>query len=104
MTAGTVTSAVRALSRATFGVALRVPTPFVPIVDLAVRVGKSCTTEVCNGAIKVMAEDPMKGIGKCEEEPLVSSDLMQTDYSTCVDAALTVVKALVMKESSKSPH
>ena len=86
------------------GVSLRVPTPFASIVDLAVRVGKSCTTEVCNGAIKAMAEDPLKGIGKCEEEPLASSDLMQTDYSTCVDAALTVAKALVMKESSKSPH
>ena len=46
----------------------------------------------------------MKGIGKCEEEPLASCDRMQTDYSTCVDAALTVVKALVMNESRKSPH
>merc|ERR1712022_40242 len=65
------------------GIALRVPTPNVSIVDLVVRVGKSCTAEDVNGA--------MKGIIKYEEEPLVSSDFMQTDYSNSVDAALTMV-------------
>merc|ERR1712216_16542 len=61
------------------GIALRVPTPNVSIVDLVVRVGKSCTAEDVNGVIKA------------EEEPLVSSDFMQTDYSNSVDAALTMV-------------
>merc|ERR1740138_1333787 len=63
------------------GIALRVPTPNVSIVDLVVRVGKSCTAEDVNGAIKAAADGPMKGIIKYEEEPLVSSDFMQTDYS-----------------------
>merc|ERR1719230_2476297 len=73
------------------GIALRVPTPNVSVVDLVVRVGKSCTAEDVNGAIKAAAEGPMKGIIKYEEEPLVSSDFMQTDYSNSVDAALTMV-------------
>merc|ERR1712079_975396 len=55
------------------GIALRVPTPNVSIVDLVVKVGK------------------MKGIINFEEQPLVSSDFMQTDYSNSVDAALTMV-------------
>merc|ERR1712072_406657 len=73
------------------GIAHRVPTPNVSIVDLVVRVGKSCTAEDVNGAIKAAADGPMKGIIKYEEEPLVSSDFMQTDYSNSVDAALTMV-------------
>merc|ERR1719375_2549266 len=73
------------------GIALRVPTPNVSIVDLVVRMGKSCTAEDVNGAIKAAADGPMKGIIKYEEEPLVSSDFMQTDYSNSVDAALTMV-------------
>merc|ERR1711937_743134 len=58
---------------------------------IALRVGKSCTAEDVNGAIKAAADGPMKGIIKFEEEPLVSSDFMQTDYSNSVDAALTMV-------------
>merc|ERR1719316_487477 len=73
------------------GIALRVPTPNVSIVDLVVRVGKSCTAEDVNGAIKAAADGPMKGIINFEEQPLVSSDFLQTDYSNSVDATLTMV-------------
>merc|ERR1740138_1257993 len=73
------------------GIALRVPTPNVSIVDLVVKVGKKCTKESVNGAIKAAADGPMKGIIKYEEQPLVSSDFLQTDYSNSVDAALTMV-------------
>merc|ERR1712241_865365 len=73
------------------GIALRVPTPNVSIVDLVVKVGKKCTAEDVNGAIKTAAECKMKGTINFEEQPLVSSDFMQTDYSNSVDAALTMV-------------
>merc|ERR1711933_110332 len=73
------------------GIALRVPTPNVSIVDLVVKVGKKCTKEDVNAAIKKASEGPMKGIINFEEQPLVSSDFMQTDYSNSVDAALTMV-------------
>jgi len=73
------------------GIALRVPTPNVSVVDLVVKTGKKCTKEDVNAAIKKAAEGPMKGIINFEEQPLVSSDFMQTDYSNSVDAALTMV-------------
>jgi len=73
------------------GIALRVPTPNVSIVDLVVKVSKKCTTEDVNAAVKAAADGPMKGIINFEEQPLVSSDFMQTDYSNSVDAALTMV-------------
>merc|ERR1712196_362110 len=73
------------------GIALRVPTPNVSVVDLVLKVSKKCSKEDVNAAIKKAAEGPMKGIINFEEQPLVSSDFMQTDYSNSVDAALTMV-------------
>merc|ERR1712061_115152 len=73
------------------GIALRVPTPNVSIVDLVVKVSKKCTKEDVNAAVKAAADGPMKGIINFEEQPLVSGDFMQTDYSNSVDAALTMV-------------
>merc|ERR1712083_1213797 len=73
------------------GIALRVPTPNVSVVDLVLKVGKTCDKEAVNAALKTAAEGKMKGIINFEEQPLVSSDFMQTDYSNSVDAALTMV-------------
>merc|ERR1712187_629875 len=73
------------------GIALRVPTPNVSIVDLVVKVSKKCSKEDVNAAVKAAAEGPMKGIINFEQQPLVSSDFMQTDYSNSVDSALTIV-------------
>merc|ERR1712151_168966 len=73
------------------GIALRVPTPNVSVVDLVVKVSKKCTKEDVNAAIKKASEGPQKGIINFEQQPLVSSDFMQTDYSNSVDAALTLV-------------
>merc|ERR1711966_432358 len=73
------------------GIALRVPTPNVSIVDLVVKVGKKTSGEDVNAALKKAADGPMKGIINFETQPLVSSDFLQTDYSNSVDAALTMV-------------
>merc|ERR1712151_45581 len=73
------------------GIALRVPTPNVSVVDLVVKVGKKTSAEDVNAAIKTAADGPLKGIINFEQQPLVSSDFMQTDYSNSVDAALTMV-------------
>merc|ERR1711937_520121 len=55
------------------------------------RAGACNIVPTSTGAAKAVADGPMKGIIKYEEEPLVSSDFMQTDYSNSVDAALTMV-------------
>ncbi|MBW4523006.1 MAG: type I glyceraldehyde-3-phosphate dehydrogenase [Scytolyngbya sp. HA4215-MV1] len=73
------------------GIALRVPTPNVSIVDLVVNVEKSTIAEQVNEVLKAAAEGSMKGVLKYCDLPLVSSDHAGTDESSIVDADLTMV-------------
>jgi glyceraldehyde-3-phosphate dehydrogenase (NAD(P)) len=73
------------------GIALRVPTPNVSVVDLVVQVQKSTFTDEVNNALKEAANGPMKGILEYNELPLVSSDYRGTDCSSTIDASLTMV-------------
>ncbi|GAP96730.1 type I glyceraldehyde-3-phosphate dehydrogenase [Leptolyngbya sp. NIES-2104] len=73
------------------GIALRVPTPNVSVVDLVVNVEKSTIAEQVNAVLKEAAETSLKGILKYCDLPLVSSDHAGTDESSIIDAALTMV-------------
>ncbi len=73
------------------GIAFRVPTPNVSIVDLVVQVEKSTIAEQVNDALKAAAEGPLKGILEYNDLPLVSSDYRGTDCSSIVDGSLTMV-------------
>ena len=73
------------------GIALRVPTPNVSVVDLVINVEKATIAEQVNEALRLAAEGPMKGILKYCDLPLVSSDHAGSDESSIVDAALTMV-------------
>ena len=73
------------------GIALRVPTPDVSLVDLTVEVEKPTTIEQVNGAFKQAACSSLKGILDVSEEPLVSSDYIGNLYSSVVDAMSTNV-------------
>ncbi|WP_042474733.1 glyceraldehyde-3-phosphate dehydrogenase [Bacillus ndiopicus] len=73
------------------GMALRVPTPNVSLVDLVVDLQKDVTVEEVNAAFKAAAEGPMKGILNISMEPLVSSDYNTTTYSSTVDGLTTMV-------------
>ncbi len=73
------------------GMAIRVPTPNVSLVDLVAEVGKDVTAEEINAALKKAADGPMKGILQYSEEPLVSTDLNGNAHSSIVDATLTMV-------------
>merc|ERR1712164_209024 len=73
------------------GIALRVPTPNVSVVDLVIQTSKKVTAEEVNAAFREQAEGPLKGILSVCDEPLVSVDFRCTDQSTTVDAALTMV-------------
>lgn len=75
------------------GIALRVPTPNVSIVDLVVQVEKSTIAEQVNDVIREAAEGELKGILGYNELPLVSSDYRGSDESSIVDASLTIVMA-----------
>jgi glyceraldehyde-3-phosphate dehydrogenase (NAD(P)) len=73
------------------GLALRVPTPNVSVVDFVVEVEKSTIVEQVNEAVKAAAEGPMKGILEYNDLPLVSSDYRGHDASSIVDASLTMM-------------
>merc|ERR1712070_1361393 len=73
------------------GIALRVPTPNVSVVDLVCQVEKQCTAEEVNAAFKEASEGYAKGVLGYTEEPLVSCDFKCSDVSTTIDGALTMV-------------
>lgn len=73
------------------GLALRVPTPNVSLVDLVVDLKQDVTAEQVNEAFKKASEGPLKGILNYCEEPLVSVDFNTTTYSSTIDAQLTMV-------------
>lgn len=73
------------------GLAIRVPTPNVSIVDLVADVGKDVSVDEVNGALKKASEGPLKEILLYNTEPLVSVDLVGCPYSSIVDAPLTSV-------------
>lgn len=73
------------------GMALRVPTPNVSLVDLVVDLNKDVTAEEVNDAFRKAAEGPMKGILNFTMEPLVSSDFNTTTFSSTVDGLTTMV-------------
>nr|WP_242046968.1 type I glyceraldehyde-3-phosphate dehydrogenase [Fischerella sp. FACHB-380] len=73
------------------GVALRVPTPNVSMVDFVVQVEKQTIAEEVNAALKQASENELKGILDYSELQLVSSDYQGTDASSIVDASLTMV-------------
>lgn len=75
------------------GVALRVPTPNVSMVDLAVEVGQPVTVAEVNGALKGAANTYLQDIMAFCEEELVSVDFTSSPYSSIVDAPLTNVIA-----------
>jgi len=73
------------------GIAMRVPTPNVSVVDLAAILGTKTTKEEVNAAFKAAAEGSLKGILQFVEEPLVSIDFRGNDHSSILDAAYTAV-------------
>jgi glyceraldehyde 3-phosphate dehydrogenase len=73
------------------GMAIRVPTPNVSLVDLTVRLEKKASAKEVNEAFRAAAAGPLKGILAVSDEPLVSCDYNGDRHSSTVDAALTTV-------------
>ncbi|HCW93918.1 MAG TPA: type I glyceraldehyde-3-phosphate dehydrogenase [Flexistipes sinusarabici] len=73
------------------GIAIRVPTPNVSLVDLSCTLKKQVTKEDVNSAVKEASEGEMKGILLYTEEELVSVDYNGNPYSSIFDAPLTKV-------------
>ncbi|HEY9816371.1 MAG: type I glyceraldehyde-3-phosphate dehydrogenase [Leptolyngbya sp. DLM2.Bin15] len=73
------------------GIAMRVPTPNVSVVDLVAQVETSTIAEQVNQALKEASETSLKGVLDYTDLPLVSSDYRKTDASSIVDGQLTMV-------------
>lgn len=73
------------------GMAFRVPTPTVSVVDFTALLNRDVTVEEVNGAVKEYADGPMKGIVEYTELPLVSTDLRGNPHSSIFSALDTVL-------------
>ena len=73
------------------GIALRVPTPNVSIVDLVAQVSKKTITEELIEVLKNASETSMKGILGYTDEPLVSVDFRKANVSATIDSQLSLV-------------
>ena len=73
------------------GIAMRVPTPNVSVVDLVSLFEKSVTPDDVNNALRAAAAGPLRGILHVEDAPLVSIDFRGNPHSSIVDSAYTKV-------------
>lgn len=73
------------------GMAMRVPTPTVSVVDLVVEVEKHTDIKSVNEVFQNAANNELKGILDYSEEPLVSADYIKNDFSTIIDGLSTDV-------------
>ncbi len=73
------------------GMAFRVPTPTVSVIDFVVQVGQEVTVEAVNGAFREAAEGKLRGILEVCDRPLVSMDFKGNPHSAIVDSLSTMV-------------
>lgn len=73
------------------GLALRVPTPNVSIVDLVINVRENVNVNLVNNALRRASLEELQGIIEYTEEPLVSTDYIGNDHSAIIDGLSTMV-------------
>ncbi|MBE0480560.1 MAG: type I glyceraldehyde-3-phosphate dehydrogenase [Dehalococcoidia bacterium] len=86
-----VTQVIPELKGKIHGIALRVPTSTVSLVDFVADLDKSVTVDEVNNALRTASEGPLKGIIEYNDEPLVSLDYKGDPASCIIDALSTMV-------------
>jgi glyceraldehyde 3-phosphate dehydrogenase len=79
------------------GMAIRVPTPNVSLVDLTVKLEKPADAKAVNDALRAAANGPLAGILTMSDEPLVSCDFNGDRHSSIVDTSLTTAVGDLVK-------
>ncbi|HQV95024.1 MAG TPA: type I glyceraldehyde-3-phosphate dehydrogenase [Anaerolineales bacterium] len=79
------------------GMAFRVPTPTVSVVDFTAVLNKEATAEEIRAAMVDYARGPMEGVLDVTDEPLVSTDLRGTEFSSVFSAMDTIVLGNMVK-------
>lgn len=94
----TTTNAIEAIERIIpelagklHGIAVRVPTPRVALVDFVVALSKKTSADEINRMFLASAAGPLKGILACAEDPLVSYDFTGNPHSSIIDLSCTQV-------------
>jgi len=83
---------IPALQGKLHGFAVRAPVPTGSVVDLTVECARETSVQEVNGALKAAAESgPLLGIMAYTEDPIVSSDIVGSPFSSIVDSQLTAV-------------
>jgi glyceraldehyde 3-phosphate dehydrogenase len=83
---------IPALQGKLHGFAIRAPVPTGSVVDLTVECERETSVEEVNAALKAAAErGPLAGILQYTEDPIVSTDIVQSQFSSIVDSQLTAV-------------
>ena len=74
------------------GFAVRAPVPTGSVVDLTVECGRKTSVEEANGALRAASQSgPLEGILQYTEDPIVSTDIVKSQFSAIVDSQLTSV-------------
>jgi glyceraldehyde 3-phosphate dehydrogenase len=92
-----VTKTIPELEGRLDGMAMRVPTPVVSIIDFVAILKKSTTVNEVNNLFKEAAENNLKNILTVSEEELVSMDFKMNKFSSIVDLPLTMVNENLVK-------
>ncbi|MER6395655.1 MULTISPECIES: type I glyceraldehyde-3-phosphate dehydrogenase [unclassified Kitasatospora] len=79
------------------GTSLRVPVPTGSITDLVVTLERDVTVEEVNAAFQKASEGSLKGILQYTEDPIVSSDIVNSPFSTIFDSLMTMVQGNQVK-------
>ena len=79
------------------GMALRAPVPTGSVVDLVVRVGRETSVEEVNAAFREAAGGSLEGILEYSDDPIVSTDVVRSQYSCVFDSGLTMVNGTMVK-------
>jgi glyceraldehyde 3-phosphate dehydrogenase (phosphorylating) len=83
------------------GIAVRAPIPTGSLTDLVVTVGRETSAEEVNALFKAKADTgDLEGILAYTEDPIVSSDIVESPYSSIFDAGLTMVTGNLVKVGS----
>jgi glyceraldehyde 3-phosphate dehydrogenase len=79
------------------GFAVRAPVPTGSVVDLTVECERETTADEVNGALRAASESgPLAGLMQYTEDPIVSTDVISSPYSSVVDGKLTAVMDATM--------
>jgi glyceraldehyde 3-phosphate dehydrogenase len=79
------------------GISVRAPVPTGSITDLVVRLGNDVTIDEVNDAYREAANGPLDGIMRYADDPLVSTDIIHSQYSCIVDSELTMTNGKMVK-------